>query len=93
MSNIDIIQAHFQLALMEARQAQLRAEHFKVRIDTGVWKDRVGHVRVGGSTGPFANEAICIRDEVQTMNAHIRRAEDCLDAAKGYLADLKTLLK
>lgn len=75
----------FQLALAEARQSQLRAEHFKVRIETGQFLKRV--VRHGGPEGPLLTPDELVADEVRTMHRHIQLAEDHLEFAKGFLSE------
>jgi len=79
------------LALAEARQSQLRAEHYQTRIATGVWRSRIGHVFRGPLTDPDTRPLTpdeVLADEVQTMAAHIDRAENCLDVVKQQLAVL-----
>lgn len=80
-------QMRFQLSLAEAAQSQLRAQHYAKRIETGVWKERIGRVRIGGFNGELASEEYILKDEVATMNRHIQLAEDHLNMAKSHLHD------
>ena len=78
---------HFQLALVEARQSQLRAEHFAVRINTGAYKSRLGRV-TNGARVPYTEQQI-LDDEVATMHRHIQLAEEHLEFAKTHLSVIK----
>ena len=86
------LQAQFNLSLAEAAQSQLRAQYYQQRITTGVWRERIGKVHVGGLPEhggvPMAEDAI-LRDEVATMYRHIDWAEKHLDYSKELLAKLK----
>lgn len=86
MSN-NFAELRFQLAMAEARQSQLRAEHFKVRIDAGAYKNRIVHM--GGHDGPLLSEDKLRLDEVATMNRHIQRAEEHIEYAKGILGKMQ----
>lgn len=74
-----------QVALLDVKQCQLRAAYFAKRIETGVYKSRVGHVYRGGLPEhggvPYTEQEI-LEDEVRTMNTHIANAEDRLEYAK-----------
>ena len=90
----------FQVVMMQARQSQLLAEHFKVRIETGVYKERLGHrfkfvqdthnadgpITKDVQTVPCTEEEL-LRDEVKVMLQHIRNAQDCLEAAMGMYSE------
>lgn len=72
----------FQIALADVAQSQLRARYYEQRIQTGVWKERIGKVRQGSHDGPLLPEEDLLRAEVATLNQHIQLAEDHLDHAK-----------
>lgn len=75
----------FQLAMMEAAQAQLRAQYQAKRIETGVWKDRIGKVKQGGLNGPAVPEADLLKDEVQLMHRHIALAQEHIEHGKSVM--------
>lgn len=77
--------AKFLLALREAEQSQLRALYYKQRIETGVWKERIGTVfkltPVRGTNTPLADQEV-LKSEIETMHRHINNAEKHLEHAK-----------
>lgn len=78
----------FNLALAQVAQSQLRATHYKQRIDTGVYKDRLGHVWQGGhpdSGGTPVSEEALLREELAIMLRHIKLAQEHLDHATELL--------
>jgi hypothetical protein len=77
----------FQLALTEAKQSQLRAEHYNVRIETGAYKDRLVHK--GSVDGPYYTEKELLLDEVATMNRHIQLAQEHIEYAKSILHEMQ----
>lgn len=79
----------FNLSLIEAQQSQLRALHYKVRIDSGVYKSR--EVYRGGLPehgGVLYTETELLHDEIGTMNRHIQLAQDHIEYAKTILSDI-----
>lgn len=87
MSSQDKIHVQVRIALADAETSRLWAEHYKLRIESGVWKERVGKVGLGFPTSPdyrLMTEAEVLADEVDTHQAHIRRYTECLDVAKNH---------
>jgi len=81
------LEIQIQLALAEVAQSQLRARHFDLRIQTGAWRDRVGHVFIGPmSDRVLASEEQVLASEVSTHDSHIQRAEELLGYVKQLLA-------
>lgn len=79
------------LVLAEAAQSQLRATHYKQRIDTGVYKDRLGHVWQGGLPehgGTMISTEDLLRDELATMQRHIHLAQEHIDYAQTLLTQM-----
>lgn len=80
----------FQLALTQAAQSQLRAEHYAVRIQTGVFKSRQvyrgGLPEHGGV--PYTQDELQA-DEVATMQRHIHLAEAHIEHAQEILSSME----
>ncbi len=76
-------EASIQIALLSVKQSQLRAEHYKVRIETGVYKNRIVHH--GSFDGPLFSEEELLQDEIATMNRHIQMAEDKIEFVQQLL--------
>lgn len=72
-----------QVSLMDAKQSQLRADYFKLRVESGSYKTRVVHK--GGHDGPLMNEEELKQNEIGTMHRHIQLAEEHLEFAKSML--------
>jgi hypothetical protein len=82
-------QARFDLCLAEVAQSHRRADHYRLRIDTGTYKARIGHVFCGLMSDPEKRpltEQEILADEVATHDAHIQHAEALLSRAKEILA-------
>jgi hypothetical protein len=86
---MNTLHAKFQLALVEAAQSQMRAQHYQTRINAETYKARVGHVFHGGFNGTPLSEAEVLQSEVATMARHITLAESHLDYAKELLSMFK----
>jgi hypothetical protein len=79
----------FNLSLVEAAQSQLRALHYKVRIDSGIYKTRqVYHGGLPEHGGVLYTETELLHDEIGTMNRHIQLAQDHIEYAKTILREL-----
>lgn len=80
-------QLQVQIALADAAQSQMRAAFFMQRVNSGMYKDRLGKVFYGSpeSGGQPLTEEELLRDEMATVHQHIRNAEDHLDHAKEVL--------
>lgn len=77
------LDAAIQVALLSVKQSQLRADYYKVRIESGVYKDRVVHH--GSSNGPLFSEEELLKDEVATMQRHIQIAEEKMEHVQHLL--------
>lgn len=92
MADKSILAMRIELSMADAAQSQLRAQFYQKRIETGVWRDRIGKV-CSGSLAEYGGtplpEADILRDEVDTMGRHISIAEQHLDRAKKLLSSFK----
>lgn len=80
----------FQLALTQAAQSQLRAEHYALRIKTGVFKNRqVYHGGLPEQGGVLFTEEELMKDELATMKRHIHLAETHIDYAQQILSAME----
>jgi hypothetical protein len=76
-----------QCLMAQVNISLTRAAHFKMRIETGVYKNRVGKVRQGGLDGPFLTEEQILQDELSTHNSHIQLAQETLENFKRTLTE------
>lgn len=78
------------IALAQARQSQLRAEYFKLRVETGAYITRLNKVFDGHGRPLTADELML--NELQTMHRHIEIAdmliEQCLASPSHELAQV-----
>lgn len=66
-----------RIALLQAKQFQLRADYFKLRIENKLYVDRLGKV-FNGAGVPFTIEQI-LDDEMAIMHRHIHHAQTYID--------------
>ena len=60
----------FQVIMAQVRQSQLRAEYYRVRVETGAYKDKLGKVWLGGSEdsgGTPATEEQLLHRELENI--------------------------
>ncbi len=62
---------------LQAKQHQLHADYFKLRIENKLYVDRLGKV-YNGSGVPFTIEEI-LKDEMAIMHCHMHHAQTCID--------------
>lgn len=78
----------FQLAILEAQQSQLRATYYAQRIQSGAWRDRIGHVFHGSLPEhggvPYTEDEV-LKSELATMHQHIQLAQEYIEHAKGFV--------
>lgn len=88
VSNLKL-ELQIRLAMLEAHQAQGRAAHQMQKITVGLWRDKIGHVLIGGHDGRPATEDEVLRGEVEVVAAHIHRAESLIDYTKELLGKME----
>ena len=81
-----------KLSLLEAAQSHMRVNYAKLRIETGSYKDKLGHCWKGGL--PEHGGVLMTLDEIKdaelaTMRAHIHWADEHLEHAKGLLDEIQ----
>jgi hypothetical protein len=86
-----INQNQINISLASVKQWQLRAEMYRVRIETGVYKTRIVHK--GGLDGPLMTEEELLKDEIATMNQHIRLAQNQLEYTMNLVGEEPTMNK
>ena len=75
-----------QLSLyMDWREAVQRAEHCAMRINLGLYRNRIVHK--GSHDGPLMTSGELLDDEMWTHQRHIDRANDLSEAFKGTLTE------
>lgn len=80
---MNTMEVAIQIALLSVKQSQLRADYYKVRIESGVYKNRI--VNHGSINGPLFSDEELLRDEIATMNRHIQNAEEKMDHVQQLL--------
>lgn len=73
--------AQFEMHMACARQAQLRAEYYKLRVETGAYKTRNVH----DGYGRRLTENELAIDEINTMSRHLSIAQEHLELAIAFL--------
>jgi hypothetical protein len=69
---------NIEITLATLRQHQLRAEHYKMRILSGIYKSQQVHL----GNGKQLSEQELLDNEVLTMERHIDSAEKLLEVVK-----------
>ena len=81
----------FHLALIEAQQSQARANHYAVRISSGLYKSR--WVLSSGVNGKTLTEKELLQDEEATLKVHLSLADEFLDIAKKCIMEKMSIEK
>lgn len=89
MTSLIYVQSKLAICLAEVAQAHRRADHYKLRIQTEAYTEDFG--RVVDGHGSALSLARLLQHERDIHHAHIHKAEQLLEQAKGYLAQIADL--
>lgn len=89
MTSLIYVQSKLAICLAEVAQAHLRADHYKMRIQTESYKEDFGTVFDGNGVAWDTTKLLKFEQDIH--HAHIDRAEELLEKAKGYLAQIAEL--